>query len=485
MKNVSTIGSGVGGLATAIRLAVKGYKVRVYEKQANAGGKLNQIFSGGFRFDTGPSLFTLPGLVDELAVLAGKPKLKYQKLEIITKYFFPDGKVLNAYSEPEKFAHEVQKVIGEPAGKIETYLRECEELYKLIENTFIFNPFPRFSNLFSIESLKLLLNPTKLKALNTMHQVNARYFQFNQTAQLFDRYATYNGSDPYKAPGTLTIIPHLEHNIGAFFPEKGMYSIAEYLQELALDLGVEFSFDTHVEKILLNNRKVIGIRVNGENIDSDYVVNNADIFTAYKTILTDVSLTKKLASQQPSSSALIFYWGVKGSFNQLELHNILFSENYEYEFKAIGVKGVYIDPTVYIYITSKLIREDAPQGHENWFVMINVPENTGQNWEDIRIKCRENILKKIKKMLGIDLAPLIVYEDFLDPIKIENKTGSYKGSLYGISSNSRMAAFNRHPNRSGSISGLYFSGGSVHPGGGIPLCLASAKIVDSYYKPIR
>ena len=146
--------------------------------------------------------------------------------------------------------------------------------------------------------------------------------------------------------------------------------------------------------------------------------------------------------------------------------------------------SIFNDPTIYIFITSKRIAADAPDGHENWFVMINVPPNTGQDWDELRLKAREAILVKIKRMLGIDLASLIVAEDYLDPVRIEKRAGSFRGSLYGISSNNRMAAFNRHPNRSRNVKGLYFVGGSVHPGGGIPLCLASAKIVDTYFKPL-
>ncbi|HOK61590.1 MAG: 1-hydroxycarotenoid 3,4-desaturase CrtD [Tenuifilum sp.] len=484
MQTVSTVGAGIGGIATAIRLARKGYRVKVFEQQPNAGGKLNELRLSGFRFDAGPSLFTLPQLVDELIGSRDYSIFSYQKLELITRYFFPDGTVLDAWAEPERFAEEVSQKFNDKHTAVLRYLKESRELYELTANTFVYSPFPQLKNFFTLQSLKLAMNPKKLKAFETMHEVNCKHFSDHRTIQLFDRYATYNGSNPYLAPGTLTMIPHLEHNIGAYFPTAGMYAITTEMVKIAQNLGVEFEYNAHVDKVDIRNGRVVGIKVNGSSAESNYVVNNTDIFTAYKTLLHEVPLASRLAAQQPSSSALIFYFGVKGIHPKLDVHNILFTSDYYSEFKAMEQGSIFNDPTIYIFITSKRIAADAPDGHENWFVMINVPPNTGQDWDELRLKAREAILVKIKRMLGIDLASLIVAEDYLDPVRIEKRTGSFRGSLYGISSNNRMAAFNRHPNRSRNVKGLYFVGGSVHPGGGIPLCLASAKIVDTYFKPL-
>jgi phytoene dehydrogenase-like protein len=204
-----------------------------------------------------------------------------------------------------------------------------------------------------------------------------------------------------------------------------------------------------------------------------------DMVTAYKTILKDQSQPKRLLKQPKSSSALIFYWGIKKNFPELDLHNILFSNSYREEFRAIFEKqDLYEDPTVYINITSVHKEDDAPDGCMNWFTMINVPNNQGQDWEDLKTKARTNIIRKINSTLKTDIGSLIQVESILDPISIETKTSSANGALYGNSSNNRYAAFLRHPNYSSKISNLYFCGGSVHPGGGIPLCLLSAKIMS-------
>jgi phytoene dehydrogenase-like protein len=193
-------------------------------------------------------------------------------------------------------------------------------------------------------------------------------------------------------------------------------------------------------------------------------------------MLPALKAPKKTMAQEPSSSAMIFYWGIGKSFPNIDLHNIFFSEDYETEFAHIfDKKTVYSDPTVYIHCSSKIVKSDAPEGKEAWFVMVNVPSNSGQDWEQMRHEIRKNILAKLSRILQEDIETLIEEEDYLDPVRIEQRTSSFAGALYGASSNDRMAAFFRHPNAS-KIDGLYFVGGSVHPGGGIPLCLLSAKI---------
>jgi phytoene dehydrogenase-like protein len=204
-----------------------------------------------------------------------------------------------------------------------------------------------------------------------------------------------------------------------------------------------------------------------------------DIYPTYKKLLPKLKSPTKILKQERSSSAVIFYWGIKKSFEALELHNIFFSEDYQQEFKAIFEDlTVCEDPTIYINITSKDVPTDAPKGCENWFVMINTPADHGQDWDEIVTRLRERILSKVSEELGTEIEPLISCEEVLTPPLIQDKTQSHLGALYGASSNNTMAAFLRHANFSKRIKNLYFCGGSVHPGGGIPLCLLSAKIVD-------
>jgi phytoene dehydrogenase-like protein len=192
----------------------------------------------------------------------------------------------------------------------------------------------------------------------------------------------------------------------------------------------------------------------------------------------DHPLKKRFDRLEPSSSALVFYWGINKEFPDLDLHNIFFSADYKKEFNNIfKEKTIDIDPTVYIFVSSKMVKSDAPKNCENWFVMVNAPSNSKENWEELIRTTKKNIINKINKSLKTNIEDYIAYEKIASPITIEQETLSKGGALYGNSSNAIFSAFLRHPNFLKSVKNLYFVGGSVHPGGGIPLCLASAKIV--------
>jgi phytoene desaturase len=276
----------------------------------------------------------------------------------------------------------------------------------------------------------------------------------------------------------LSLIPHLEQNEGTFYPRGGMINIPTALVQLAEKKGVKFRLGNHVERILVENNKAIGVKSAGENHAADLVVSNVDVYYTYKNLLNNETGALKILKNERSSSALIFYWGIKKEFSQLHLHNIFFSEQYEEEFKHLfNHKKFFDDPTIYINITSKMEVGQAPEGCENWFVMINAPAMEGADWDEEVKRVRGYVITKLNRMLGVELNEFIEVEEVLTPEGIQVRTDSYLGSLYGTSSNSKWAAFLRHANYTSTIDDLFFAGGSVHPGGGIPLCLKSAKIV--------
>ena len=481
MKKAGIIGSGIGGIATAIRLALKGYRVTVFEAQDTFGGKMKQFELAGFRFDTGPSLFTMPHLVDDLFRAAGRQPadfFRYQRLQVITHYFFADGTRLPAYADPDRFAAAVEQQLAVPRQQVLNYLRQSGRIYEATAPTFLYKSLHKPATYLSADLLKALAVLPRLGLNTTMHQANARAFADARLVQLFDRFATYNGSDPYQAPATLNLIPHLEHNLGAFYPEGGMYAIASSLVQLAQALGVAFNYQEPVQQILTLGNRISGLQTAKGRYDLEVVVSNMDIVPTYRRLLPQVKAPEKTLSQPRSSSALIYYWGIRHSFAELHLHNIFFSQDYQQEFHSLfQARTVDPDPTVYVNITSKYTPADAPAGMENWFVLVNVPHNAGQDWPQLVKTTRDAVLNKISRALNTDIRPLIACERVWDPVGIESQTSSFAGALYGSSSNTRMAAFLRHPNFSSELKNLYFCGGSVHPGGGIPLCLLSAKIV--------
>jgi len=476
MTQAIIIGSGIGGLAAAIRLARQGINVAVYESAEKAGGKVSQLNFDGFRFDAGPSLLTLPELVHEL--LDDDLRFPIRRLEVITKYFYPDGTHVLAYSDVEKFSAEVGQKLGIPSSKVVNYLKKAAKVYELTSDLFIFGSFHRIKNLMNFKSLKTLTHFRNLQALNTLHEYNRQELSNGHLVQLFDRYATYNGSNPYQTPATLSVISHLEHNLGAFIPEGGMFQITDSLYQQALRLGVKFHFNQPVLKVETAKNQVSGVIIDTGFAAADIVISDIDIHRFYSSLLPDKKRLARITKEERSSSALIFYWGMKGIFSELDIHNIFFSSDYQDEFEHLfRQKDLFNDPTVYIYISSKYNPTDAPEGCENWFVMINAPADVGQNWDELIGQSRQRILEKLERMLGKKLSGSIVCEQILSPPDIFKQTGSVNGSLYGSSSNSRYASFNRHANFRSDINGLYFVGGSVHPGGGIPLCLSSANIV--------
>lgn len=480
-QTTAIIGSGIGGIASAIRLAAKGYKVTVFEQAGAPGGKISQLRKDGFRFDTGPSLFTLPELVDELFRLCGEdPRnhFHYHPTKTSCKYFWEDGTRIHAWQNPDDFAREVESVTGVPADRTLGFLERSRKLYELTSDVFIFNSYHKLRNFLTPAFRRPLFRIHQLDALTSMHERNRKWFGHQKVVQLFDRYATYNGSNPYQTPATMNVIAHLEHNTGAWFPDKGMYAIVESLVDLARRKGVDFHFNTPVSEVVMEGRRVVGLRIGGEFRPFDVVVSDIDIVNLYRRLLPGIPLPRRQVSGERSTSALIFYWGVNREFPGLELHNILFSDDYKEEFRHLfRTRTIYEDPTVYLFISSKHVKGDAPEGSENWYVMINVPENAGQDWDELLAGARRNIVKKINRILETDIERHIVTEAFADPRSIERDTGSYRGSLYGLSSNGRFSAFSRHPNFRRRLKNLYFAGGSVHPGGGIPLCLASARII--------
>lgn len=474
------IGAGIGGLAASIRLAVKGYQVDVFDAGADVGGKMTSFTLGEFRFDKGPSLFTMPEQVTALFDLAGvsvSDYFQFEQVEDACTYYWPDGQRFRAASSPTVFAREAAQMFKVNEKDLLDYLAHAQKLLESTGDIFLKKSLKSSQTWFDSSVLTALLTLKASDLLYPMHRLNQLRIKEPHLVQLFDRFATYNGSDPYRTPGLMTMIAALEHGQGTFFPKGGMLSIPKSLERLARDLGVSFHCNTYVNQILYKGRKVTGIQIGERTIDADLVLSDMDIWYTYRRLLPDFKAPEHILNQERSSSAMVFYWGINRSFPQLGLHNIFFSGDYRQEFEMLFKKeGISGDPTVYVHISSKIETVDAPPGKENWFVMVNTPRHTGQDWNLIAQKVKAVVIKKLSHLLNIDLALCIEEEAVWDPSGIEQDTLSYQGALYGNSSNTRFAAFLRHGNQNPSLDGLFHVGGTVHPGGGIPLCLLSARI---------
>ena len=480
MKTAIVIGAGIGGIAAALRLSKKGYQVTVFEANDYPGGKLSAFSLGDYRFDAGPSLFTMPQYVNELFELHDEKASEfftYKKKKIACKYFWEDQIQITAYADPTLFLEEVKNKLGVETDVLKKYLKRAKKKFDLTAPLFLEQSLHKLKGFLNVKTLRALVNLGLYEINQNLHSVNVTQLKEPHLVQMYDRYATYNGSSPYQTPGIMTLVQHLEQEYGTFVPDGGMEQITQSLFELAKRKGITFHLGEKVNQIIVKKGKATGVKTKNQTLMAEIVLSNMDVFPTYKNLLKDIKPPKRILNQERSSSAVIFYWGINRIFDQLDLHNIFFSQDYKSEFEAIfNLKEPTDDFTVYVNITSKDVPSDAPKGGENWFVMINTPADCGQDWDHIKNKLKEKTIAKLNRILKVDLSRLIQEEEVLTPPMIEQKTSSHLGALYGSSSNDRMAAFLRHPNFSSKIKNLYFCGGSVHPGGGIPLCLLSAKI---------
>jgi phytoene desaturase len=482
-KSIGIIGGGLGGLTAALRLAKNGFKVSLFEKNQNLGGKMNQVILDAYCFDTGPSLLTMPFVIDELFYYLGldrKQYLDFEPIDPVCRYFWNDGTQLSAHTELGKMRNAIAEISSEDAAKLKDFLLYSRRIWELTADVFLYTPVHETRKLLNQRILKKILRIEEIDPLRTVHQGISKYFTNPKIIQIFDRYATYNGSDPYKAPATLNIIPYVEYVLGSFYIKGGMYRLVEEITNLCKDRNIQIHTQTPVERILYKSGKISGLQVKGEKVDFDYVVCNNDVVTTYNDLIEGYNHSKhKLNHLEPSLSGAIFLWGVKRKHGNLVHHNIFFSDNYKKEFQALfRAKKIPNDPTIYIAITSKSDPEHAPAEGENWFVLCNMPYlHKNWNWQNSQKYLRESILKKLEKS-GLDIETNIEYEQIISPEDIYKLYNSNKGSIYGISSNSRWSAFHRPANRNRDIKGLYFVGGSAHPGGGIPLVMLSAKLAS-------
>ncbi len=480
--DLAIIGGGIAGIASALRLKKMGYNPIVLEKNESFGGKLDDFSWNNYRWDKGPSLFTLPEQVDELFTLFGKdPKkcFQYQKMNESCHYYFHDKSDFLLKSAINERNEALKEHFSEEGQKAIEYIKEGAETYKKIGDLFIDHPKYGFKNIFDKALLKQYPKLMSKKLIRSLDAFNKTKFKNENLINLFNRYGTYNGSNPYKMSGLYSMISHLEINKGTYFPVKGMRSIVEELYKLAIEVGVTFSFNEGETKVKKSNKNYI-VNTKKETYKVSKIVSAVDCVTFYKEVLEDTKLAKKYAKKERSSSAIVFYWAVEKIIPQLKLHNIFFGADYEEEFNQIfDQKIVPVSPTIYLHVSSVINPNDAPKDGQNWFLMINTPAGLEIS-EREREKLKQFIIKRLDQTFKTNLASCIKKEFYWDAKGIEKDTGSYLGALYGASSNSQMAALTRHGNKSKKYKNLYFCGGTVHPGGGIPLVLKSAKIVAKH-----
>ncbi len=478
-KKATIIGAGIGGLAAASLLAKKGYEVNVFEKNSTPGGKMQQVEENGYRFDTGPSLLTMPFILEKLFKTCDEDLdeyLNFIELEPLCRYFYPDGTVFDNYSDSQKSTDQIRKFAPQDADSYKHFLDYSKNLYQKTADAFLFNPLYDLSDLKNLNFKDFL----GIDAFSTVSNKVDDYFSSDYLRKFFKRFTTYNGSSPFKAPATLNVIPHVELNQGGYYVKGGLYKLAEALHQLAIKMGVDFRFNTRVKKIHIEGKKVISIELRDGSIHAtELLFSNADATETILNLLPDESISNRRRSKQeaiePSCSGFVLLLGCNKQWDQLKHHNIFFSEDYEKEFEDIFEEKVMPeDPTIYIANTSYSDVDHAPQDSSNLFILVNSPYLDGQNWESLKNEYSTFLIDRLEKRGLEGLENSIEVLNVITPKDFYSKFLSNKGSIYGTSSNSRMAAFLRPRNKERAFENLFMIGGSTHPGGGIPLVIQSA-----------
>lgn len=330
------IGAGLAGLSAAIYLLNKGHEVLVFEANSHAGGKAGSIMEKGFRFDTGPSLLTLPNVLENIFKDSEEEinnYLQIKKLDVLSKNFYEDGKIIHSYSDVEKFALEIEAKTIDTKESVKKFFEYAKAIYKASADIFILDSISKVLKP-SFKTLKLLPRILHLDPFRTMHDAVSSFFSDNHTQQIFDRFATYNGSNPFKTPATLNVISYVENILGGYYVTDGIYSIPTALSRLAMKKGVKFYFNHEVTEIIKKDNSVIGVKANGQIYYADKIVTNADVNFTFQNLLNDnySSEAKKYKALEPSSSAFVFFWGIGDVFPELDIHNIFFSKDNKKEF---------------------------------------------------------------------------------------------------------------------------------------------------------
>lgn len=479
MSRVVVVGAGVGGLAAACRLAARGHRVTVLEAAEQVGGKLGTYEREGFRFDTGPSLLTMPEVFGDLFAATGgwPPSLVLERLDPLIRHRFADGTWLDTSDDLTVLTDRLDATLGVGAGADwRAFLERAGRIWEASRGPFLESPLHGPRTLASLA----LRHPGDLATLTpgrTLRALGRRYLRDPRLRVLLDRYATYTGSDPRLAPAALAAIPFIEQQQGGWYVEGGLHRIAEALLQRALDLSVEVRLGTRVSRILDPATGVV--LADGSEVSADLVVANTDAAHLYGDLVPSRRASRRLARTTPSLSGFVLLLALRGRSADQAHHTVLFPADYDAELDAVFGSRPVDDPTVYVCAPP----DGAPNGHEAWFVLVNAPRQGPFDWRapGVRERYAERVLKVMAER-GLDVRDRLLWREVRTPADLEDRTGSVGGAIYGSSSNGARAAFLRPANRS-PVPGLFLVGGSSHPGGGLPLVALSARIVSELVGP--
>ena len=478
MTRVVIVGAGVGGLGAGVRLAAAGCDVLVLEAAAQVGGKLGIARSEGHTFDTGPSLLTMPFTLEETLATAGvtlSDRLDVRRVDPLCQYHWDDGTALATHADPDATAAAFEALEHGAGQAWHSLLAQGKRTWDL--------SLPLFLSAAISGPIELArrsgrpIDPRDILAHTTLERYGARHFRDPRLRQLLDRYATYSGSDPARAPATLSVIAYTESAYGAWHPIGGMHRIAQVLSDVIREQGGEVRCSTPVARIVTEHGRAVGVETAaGEVFPADAVIANCDAADLYDGLVSAPKQAAQIAAAPASLSGFVLMLGVAGRTPGLAHHNIWFPRDYRAEFADIFDDPQPPNtPTIYLCNPAATDPSCAPDGDESWFVLVNAPRNGPVDWDAEGERYQERILDRLDA-LGLqarERARTIIRRT---PADLERLTGAPGGAIYGTASMGPRAAFLRPRNASPAFERLYLASGSAHPGGGLPLVLLSGKI---------
>lgn len=472
MKAV-VVGSGIGGLTAAIRLAAAGHDVVVLERNPVAGGKVAELDEAGFRFDLGPTLLTLPELYDDVFRLAGTTladEVDLVRLDPQVRYHWRDGSSLEIPDDPTATAAAIEQFSPGAGSEWTAFAQHAEKVWGVSERTFLSGPMS--SPLSMLSRMTSPFDIARIDGNRTLSKAAGSFFDDPRLQQLIGRYATYSGSSPYLTPATLACIAHIEQAFGCWYIVGGMARLRDALVRTAASIGVEIRTGVDVGRIAADGGSVSGVDLaDGGGEAADIVVSNVDAAHLYTDLLPHPKEARKLDKAGLSQSAFVLCAAVSGRTEGIAHHNVFFSLHDRQEFRSLEAGQVPIDQTVYASVSSVTDAGRAPTGCENWYLLVTTPPAIGID----KKLMTAGVLNRLAER-GIDLRQRIQFTRSLVPAEFDARYRAPGGAIYGTSSNGKRAAF-RRPSNIGPVDGLYLVGGSTHPGGGLPMVATGARIV--------
>lgn len=503
MSRIVVVGAGMGGMAVAARLARQRHQVEVIEQADTFGGKLGSVSRDGFVFDTGPSLLTLPAVYRDLFLKTVRSRrgaaledhVDLQPLEPAFAYRFGDGtRVTLPGAGPAVVADALGDALGGDAARDwRRFIEHASKVWAVTRGPFLESPL---NGTRTLASMAWRLDELRTVApWRTLRGLGRSMFDDPRLVTFLDRYATYTGSDPRRAPAALATIPYVEQTFGAWHIGGGMRRLGEALYARCESLGVSFTFDADVAEVLVRGGRAAGVRLADDTVrEADLVVANADATHLYRDLVRDPRRRgplRALDRSTPSLSGFSLLLAVRGRTPGIQHHNVWFPRDYDAEFDAIFDRNARAvdDPTIYACVPDDpAMRPDAE--HESWSLLVNAPRHgTGApgsgtvDWTapGVAEALADHVLAVLAER-GVDLRSRVLWRQVRTPADLAHETRAPGGSIYGTSSNGMRAAFLRPANRS-PVPGLFLVGGSSHPGGGLPLVGMSAAIVADLIGP--